>query len=138
MEVLFNYKRTIEDLKRCGPKGRNVYGFPLVSECVGSSFIGPCKNMSLPVPCGDGTCRSDYVDCLRAMSRLELKLPDPDMEVPGAGAAGAAGDAAAQKDDAVNALLASAGAGDRVLSFGSGGKLPALPPVADKPRESGK
>lgn len=39
-----------------------------MSECVGSDFKGPCKDTAFPVPCGDGTCRSDYVSCLRAMS----------------------------------------------------------------------
>jgi len=68
MEVLFNYKRTLEDFKRCGGKSSNPYGFPFVSDCVGSSFTGPCKDSKAPVPCGDGTCRSDYVTCLRALS----------------------------------------------------------------------
>ena len=72
MEVLFNYKRTVEDFKKCGGKGGNPYGFPFVSECVGGgSFPGPCKDSAFPVPCGDGSCQSDYVSCLRAMSRAE-------------------------------------------------------------------
>jgi hypothetical protein len=92
MEVLFNYKRTIEDFKvrldistsrcynvvtyqlvtcvqRCGSKASNPYNFPYVSECVGASeFTGPCKDSAFPVPCGDGTCKSDYISCLRALS----------------------------------------------------------------------
>eukprot|EP00753_Platysulcus_tardus_P015960 PLAT5353.1.p1 GENE.PLAT5353.1~~PLAT5353.1.p1 ORF type:complete len:1003 (-),score=555.10 PLAT5353.1:96-2963(-) len=67
MEVLFNYKRTVEDFKKCGPRGSNPYNFPYVSECVGSSFTGPCPDSALPVPCGDGTCQSDYISCLRAI-----------------------------------------------------------------------
>ena len=35
------------------------------------TFTGPCKDSATPVPCGDGTCRSDYVSCLRAMSVRE-------------------------------------------------------------------
>ena len=69
MEVLFNYKRTVEDFKKCGNKAGNPYNFPFVSDCVDSSFRGPCKESRLPVPCGDGTCRSDFIACLRAMSK---------------------------------------------------------------------
>lgn len=70
MEVLFNYKRTLEDFKKCGSKASNPYGFPFVSECVGGQqdFTGPCKDSAFPVPCGDGTCKSDYVSCLRSIS----------------------------------------------------------------------
>ena len=50
-----------------------MYGFPYIADCIGSDFRGPCKNASAPVPCGDGTCRSDFVDCLRSLSRLELR-----------------------------------------------------------------
>lgn len=72
MEVLFNYKRTVEDFKRCNGKAGNPYNFPFVSDCVSSpSFTGPCKESQTPVPCGDGTCRSDYVSCLRALSEKE-------------------------------------------------------------------
>lgn len=72
MEVLFNYKRTVEDFKRCNGKAGNPYNFPFVSDCVSSpSFTGPCKESQNPVPCGDGTCRSDYVSCLRALSEKE-------------------------------------------------------------------
>jgi len=69
MEVLFNYKRTVEDFRRCGSKAGNPYNFPFVSDCVGGGgFSGPCKDSRAPVPCGDGSCRSDYVSCLRALS----------------------------------------------------------------------
>jgi hypothetical protein len=72
MEVLFNYKRTVEDFKKCNGKAGNPYNFPFVSDCVSSSaFTGPCKESQTPVPCGDGTCRSDYVSCLRALSEKE-------------------------------------------------------------------
>lgn len=72
MEVLFNYKRTVEDFKRCGGKAGNPYGFPFVSDCVASEFRGPCSDPVLPVPCPDETCRSDYISCLRALSEVEL------------------------------------------------------------------
>jgi hypothetical protein len=72
MEVLFNYKRTVEDFRRCGSKAGNPYNFPFVSDCVGGGgFSGPCKDSRAPVPCGDGSCRSDYVSCLRALSAGE-------------------------------------------------------------------
>jgi hypothetical protein len=35
MTVLMNYKRTVEDFKRCGSKAPTVYGLPYVSDCVG-------------------------------------------------------------------------------------------------------
>ena len=35
MAVLMNYKRTIEDFKKCGKKAGTVYGLPYVSDCVG-------------------------------------------------------------------------------------------------------
>ena len=69
MEVLFNYKRTVEDFKQCHGKAPVLYGFPFVSDCVASAvFDGPCKDNSRPVPCGDGKCHSDYISCLRALS----------------------------------------------------------------------
>jgi hypothetical protein len=74
MEVLFNYKRTVEDFKKCGGKAGNPYNFPFVSDCVGSSFSSSnCKDSAAPVPCGDGTCRSDYVTCLRALSDADRR-----------------------------------------------------------------
>lgn len=36
MTVLMNYKRTVEDFKRCGSKASTVYGLPYVSDCVGT------------------------------------------------------------------------------------------------------
>jgi hypothetical protein len=41
---------------------------------VGSSFSSSnCKDSATPVPCGDGTCRSDYITCLRALSDVERR-----------------------------------------------------------------
>jgi hypothetical protein len=72
MEVLFNYKRTVEDFKKCAAKGSNPYGFPFVSDCVGGhGFTGPCKDSAFPVPCADNTCQSDYVSCLRSLSKRD-------------------------------------------------------------------
>ena len=31
-----------------------------------------CNEASAPVACGNGKCESDYIACLKAMSRLEL------------------------------------------------------------------
>ena len=73
MEVLFNYKRTVEDFKRCGSKAPNLYNFPFLSDCVGSEvFRGPCPDTGKHVPCGDGKCHSDYISCLRAMSNNDM------------------------------------------------------------------
>ena len=64
----------MEDFKKCGGKAGNPYNFPFVSDCVGSSFSSSnCKDTASPVPCGDGTCRSDYVACLRALSDSERR-----------------------------------------------------------------
>jgi hypothetical protein len=44
MEVLFNYKRTIEDFGKCGGKASTPYNFPFVSDCVRPEHRGePCK-----------------------------------------------------------------------------------------------
>ena len=70
LEVLMNYKRTVEDLDKCLGKGRNDYGFPYISDCIGTKFKGPCKDPAKPVPCDtkpEGTCQSDYITCLKKM-----------------------------------------------------------------------
>ena len=63
-----------QDFGRCEgrAKGGNQYGIPYVSDCVASDFTGPCRSSALPIPCGDRTCRSTFVDCLRALLRIEL------------------------------------------------------------------
>eukprot|EP01034_Spumella_vulgaris_P022705 gene22705-28858_t len=75
MSVLMNYKRTVEDFKRCGAKAGTVYGLPYVSDCVGSvDKLLVCSELSLPVPCGDGQCHSDYISCLRSLSSQAEQL----------------------------------------------------------------
>ena len=79
MQVLMNYKRTVEDFKRCDARASTSGGWlpqsmtGHLSECVSSSYTGPCKDPSKPVPCGDHTCRSTYVACLRAIYELEAQ-----------------------------------------------------------------
>ncbi|XP_070556270.1 uncharacterized protein [Ptychodera flava] len=73
MSMLMNYERTVRDFGRCNSQSSNPYNFPYISNCVGSDFSGPCYDPKYPVPCGDHTCRSTYVECLRALSDLELK-----------------------------------------------------------------
>ena len=75
MAVLMNYKRTLEDLGRCSGKahGGNPYNFPFMSDCVRSDFEGPCSSVALPIPCGDGTCRANYIDCLQALLDYEAR-----------------------------------------------------------------
>jgi hypothetical protein len=95
MSVLMNYKRTVEDFKRCGSKAPTVYGLPYVSDCVGSNAVYhekaegetghrfgwghvdgaeqkteklKCPELNKPVPCGDGACHTDYISCLRSLS----------------------------------------------------------------------
>jgi hypothetical protein len=69
MTILMNYKRTVEDFKKCSnSKASTVYGLPYVSDCVGGSSNSrdlKCPDLNLPVPCGDGTCHTDYISCLR-------------------------------------------------------------------------
>ena len=69
MSALMNYIPTVQDFGKCGPKSRggNQYGIPYISDCVGSDFRGPCLSSELPVPCGDRTCRSTFVECLAAL-----------------------------------------------------------------------
>ena len=72
LEVLMNFKRTISDFYMCGEKAGNpVYNFEVISECVQSKFKGPCKDYNYPIACGDGTCQSDYVSCLRSIDKKE-------------------------------------------------------------------
>ena len=72
LEVLTNYKRTITDFAKCRDRADNpVYNFDVISDCVGSLFTGPCKDTKYPIPCGDGTCKSDYVSCLRDENKKE-------------------------------------------------------------------
>eukprot|EP01052_Picozoa_sp_SAG31_P032991 SAG31_NODE_3675_length_3998_cov_2.494229_2_plen_106_part_00 len=76
-----NYKRTVEDFKRCDGKAQTKGWLPHdktghIAECVSSSFDGPCDNPAKPVPCGDKTCRHTYVDCLKALYALEMTERD--------------------------------------------------------------
>ena len=77
MAVLMNYKRTVEDFKRCGSKASTVYGLPYVSDCVGGSSLSKnlkCPDMKEPVPCGDGKCHTDYISCLKSLEIEADKL----------------------------------------------------------------
>ena len=82
MAVLMNYKRTVEDFRRCEEKAQTLYNLPFVSDCVGQrsfryglhshttgkSNVVKCDDLETPVPCADGTCHSDYISCLRSLS----------------------------------------------------------------------
>lgn len=72
MTVLMNYKRTVEDFRKCGSKAGTVYGLPYVSDCVGGFAterdLECSSDLRYPVPCGDGKCHSDYISCLRVSS----------------------------------------------------------------------
>ncbi len=57
LAILMNYERTVKDFGHCGSNGKNDYGFPYVSHCVGQGAGGPCKDSALPVSCADNTCR---------------------------------------------------------------------------------
>lgn len=76
MTVLMNYKRTVEDFKRCGNKAPTVYGLPYVSDCVSSSFDKRlhCDDLKRPVPCADGECHTDYISCLKSLSNSAESL----------------------------------------------------------------
>ncbi len=74
-----NYKRTVEDFKRCGPKAGTVYNLPFISDCVGNRETKgnlDCPDLALPVPCGDGTCHSDYISCLHSLSNTVQSFVD--------------------------------------------------------------
>lgn len=74
LEVLTNYKRTISDFEKCRERADNpVYNFNVISDCVKSLFTGPCKDTKNPIPCGDGTCKSDYISCLRDENSKEMQ-----------------------------------------------------------------
>ena len=105
MSVLFNYKRTVEDFKRCLPKGHNDYGFSHISDCVGGKMGEifkkkggkKCKESSHQVPCGDGSCQTDYISCLKVMSKIELSDDIKSMIKGGAGGGGAGGGKVSEK-----------------------------------------
>ena len=67
MSVLMNYKRTVEDFKKCSYKAGTVYNIAFISDCIGSELGRKitCPDLKNPVPCGDGSCHSDYISCLR-------------------------------------------------------------------------
>jgi hypothetical protein len=65
---------TVQDFKKCGHKGKNgPYNFPFMSECIGSDFSGPCPEPAAPVPCGNGECTTDYIACLKSMTKSEME-----------------------------------------------------------------
>jgi len=72
--VLMNYKRTVEDFKKCTSKAPTVYGLPYVSDCVGGGVDNKlsCSDLKLPVPCADGECHSDYISCLRVSQKISF------------------------------------------------------------------
>jgi len=75
MSALMNYIRTVKDFKHCGGKARggNAYGIPYISDCVLSEFHGPCTAPNKPVPCGDRTCRSTFVECLQVLLDMNAR-----------------------------------------------------------------
>ena len=79
LSVLFNYKRTVEDFRKCGPSGHNPYGFSHVSNCVGNTEDfkrnggDHCDESEAPVKCGDGSCQPDYISCLKVLSIREIR-----------------------------------------------------------------
>lgn len=82
LSVLMNYKRTIEDFKKCGSKASNLYNLPFISDCVGKDVVKgiTCPDTALPVPCGDGKCHTNYISCLRALGdRATLLLSSSDL-----------------------------------------------------------
>ncbi|XP_077991501.1 uncharacterized protein LOC144445732 [Glandiceps talaboti] len=81
MSMLMNYERTVRDFGRCNSQSSNPYNFPFISNCVGSSYTGPCHDSRYPVPCGDQTCRSTYVECLQALSDLEKMKNNPQTRI---------------------------------------------------------
>ncbi|KJE94967.1 hypothetical protein CAOG_05503 [Capsaspora owczarzaki ATCC 30864] len=73
MAMLMNYERTVRDFGHCPSHIKNQYGFPFISHCVGDNavFSGPCTDSKFPVACGDGSCKSTYIECLRSLALLE-------------------------------------------------------------------
>lgn len=76
MSVLMNYKRTVEDFKKCTSKAATVYNIAFISDCIGSEAGRKltCPDLQRPVPCGDGTCHSDYISCLRVRYFLFVRI----------------------------------------------------------------
>lgn len=92
LTVLMNYKRTVEDFRKCGPKAGTVYNLPYISDCVGGD-VGrglSCPELSSPVPCGDGACHANYISCLRSLGdRVEALVAGTGaLQPPGDGGGG--------------------------------------------------
>ena len=67
-----NYERTARDFGHCSQHAKNQYGFPFISHCVGLEYGSKdapkkCTDSRFSTPCGDGTCKATYVDCLGAL-----------------------------------------------------------------------
>ena len=65
-----NYERTVNDFGKCNGHGKNQYGFPFISHCVGMSGT-KCMDSRFPVACGDRTCRRSYPECLQVIQNIE-------------------------------------------------------------------
>ncbi|CAI9725747.1 Hypothetical predicted protein [Octopus vulgaris] len=76
LALLMNYKRTVADFGQCKGNSRTQFGFGLISDCVASNFSGPCLDSQKPVPCADFTCRSTYIECLKALESRTEKEKD--------------------------------------------------------------
>ena len=74
--ALMNFKRTVEDFGKCKSKGEVLYNFPYLADCTGSSSRRCFKTPDTPVACADGSCRSSFVECLRAIQQLEREMEE--------------------------------------------------------------
>mgnify|MGYP007044696272 CR=1 FL=1 len=64
----------------CGRGGSFVVGETLLIMDLlrMTSLVGPCDDSAYPVPCGDGTCHSDYISCLRALTAMKKRKAKED------------------------------------------------------------
>jgi hypothetical protein len=124
MTVLMNYERSVKDFHKCGSKAHTVYGLPYVSDCVGdTSSYNPkkeklnCPDLAFSVPCADGTCHSDYISCLKSMSKHANDPVEPSE-------GGAEADWTSKSDAALSkALVDSIFSGHLTGTFGADGMV---------------
>ena len=77
--ALMNYKRTLEDFEKCGENYQTKQGVTIVGDCIVydkekiDQIATKCTD-DLPIPCLDGECKVNYIECLRDLDKKNKKI----------------------------------------------------------------